>query len=328
MRQLALAFLFPLVAVAQPPDFPDPKIFPPDEATLKAIKDKTAVLKKVTEKVNDPITDPDVLVYLKAAEWIVKHGEWYTDKSAQQTLDVLDAGLERLKTWVRGGGTLVTMGSATAWAAEDGVALTTARRMAAEPESSAPKSEPAPAKPATPAAGAPKAAPPPRPSPTPSSPETRDRLAEELIPYQSTSANNDTPESVPGIHADVLLDRTHWLTAGYDAPRLTVLVEGDLFLRPSKDGENSKRSFALLLISLIPGKPEKAESCGMTSRSPCSCAIVPFICTLTAPLVICTPFGPSHRPSTVAPSAPSSEYSTPFGRSILKPVCPKPVRLP
>ncbi|HKP16741.1 MAG TPA: hypothetical protein VJT85_11760, partial [Gemmatimonadaceae bacterium] len=48
----------------------------------------------------------------------------------------------------------------------------------------------------------------------------------------------DAPEAVPGIHADVLLDRTHWLTAGYDTPRLTVLVEGDLFLRPSKEGEN------------------------------------------------------------------------------------------
>jgi hypothetical protein len=63
-------------------------------------------------------------------------------------------------------------------------------------------------------------------------------LAQELIPYQSTSASSDAPETVPGIHADVLLDRTHWLTAGYDAPRLTVLVEGDLFLHPSKEGEN------------------------------------------------------------------------------------------
>jgi len=87
-----------------------------------------------------------------------------------------------------------------------------------------------------PAAAAPKA-PASTPSPPPRS-EPSDRLAQELIPYQSTSASNDAPESVPGIHADVLLDRTHWLTAGYDAPRLTVLVEGDLFLRPSKDGEN------------------------------------------------------------------------------------------
>ena len=77
-----------------------------------------------------------------------------------------------------------------------------------------------------------------RPKPPASPPEARDRLAQELIPYQSTSASLDTPESVPGINADVLLDRTHWLTAGYDAPRLTVLLEGDLFLHPSKEGEN------------------------------------------------------------------------------------------
>jgi hypothetical protein len=145
--------------------------------------------------------------------------------------------VERLKTWVRAGGTLVTMGSATAWASEEGVALTTARRIVAEPESGASKPDPsaAPAKPGSATSAAPKAPPTPAP-PTPAQPS--DRLAEELIPYQSTSASNDVPDWVPGIHADVLLDRTHWLTAGYDAPRLTVLLQGDLFLRPSKDGEN------------------------------------------------------------------------------------------
>jgi hypothetical protein len=95
MRPLALLLLLPLVAVAQPPDFPAPKTFPPDDATLKAIKDKTAELKKVIA--TGKVTDADVLVYLKAAEWIVKHGEWYTDKSAAQTVAVLDAGLERAK---------------------------------------------------------------------------------------------------------------------------------------------------------------------------------------------------------------------------------------
>jgi hypothetical protein len=133
--------------------------------------------------------------------------------------------VERLKTWVRAGGTLVTMGTATAWAAEESVGLTTARRVSSEPES--PRADTAAARPGAPAAT-------PRRAPS----EPSDRMAEELIPYRSTSASADTPEAVPGIHADVLLDRTHWLTAGYDAPRLTVLVEGDDFFRPSREGEN------------------------------------------------------------------------------------------
>jgi Zinc carboxypeptidase len=135
--------------------------------------------------------------------------------------------LDRLKTWVRAGGTLVTMGTATAWAAEESVGLTSARRVVGEPESRTDRTDTTAVRPATPKATAPRAP-----------AEQSDRLAQELIPYRSASASADTPESVPGIHADVLLDRTHWLTAGYDAPRLTVLVEGDDFFRPSRDGEN------------------------------------------------------------------------------------------
>lgn len=93
MPRLALlpALLLGSAVMAQPPDFPAPKTFPPDAAILKTITDKTAELRKLMTK----YTSPDVAIYLKAAEWIVKHGEWYTEKSVQQTLDVLDAGLKR-----------------------------------------------------------------------------------------------------------------------------------------------------------------------------------------------------------------------------------------
>ena len=131
-----------------------------------------------------------------------------------------------LKTWVRGGGTLVTMGGATEWAADENVALTSARKVAdAEPKPEAPAA-------ATPAVSSTAAAPakPAPPASPPAGSIAADRLAEELVPFQSSSASANTPESVPGIHVDALLDRTHWLTAGYDAPRLTVLLQGDLFL--------------------------------------------------------------------------------------------------
>lgn len=105
MRSLSLLLLVPAIAVAQPPDFPAPKTFPPDDATLTKIKEKTAELKKFIDQTvadkKQPYPDPDVAVYLKAAEWIAKHGEWFTDKSAQQTLDVLDAGMERAKAWAK-----------------------------------------------------------------------------------------------------------------------------------------------------------------------------------------------------------------------------------
>jgi len=139
--------------------------------------------------------------------------------------------VERLKTWVRGGGTLVTMGGATEWAADENVALTSARKVAeAEPKAETPAAAHAPAAPSTTARA--------RTASAPAGSIAADRLAEELIPFESSSASPNTPESVPGIHADVVLDRTHWLTAGYDAPRLTVLLQGDLFLHPSKEGAN------------------------------------------------------------------------------------------
>ncbi|MEO8562852.1 MAG: M14 family metallopeptidase [bacterium] len=147
----------------------------------------------------------------------------YDSRISKETVD-------HLKGWVRAGGTLVTMGAATEWAAEESVGLTTARKVAeAEPKPDAP----AAATPSTATTAAAKAAAKPAAATPPP-----DRLAEELIPFQSTSASPNNPEAVPGIHVDVLLDRTHWLTAGYDAPRLTVLLEGDLFLKPSKEGAN------------------------------------------------------------------------------------------
>jgi hypothetical protein len=128
-------------------------------------------------------------------------------------------GVDRLKAWVRAGGTLVTMGGASAWAAREDVALTSARRVGddAKPDTTTRADPRSVARPAAPDSAA----------------ERR-----ELLAATSPGAVRDTPASLPGSHFDVLLDRTHWLTYGYEAPRMTALVTGGTFLKLSKEGTN------------------------------------------------------------------------------------------
>ena len=123
-------------------------------------------------------------------------------------------GATRIEDWVRAGGTLVTFGGASAWAARENVGLTTSRSVGAD------------AKPDTSAASRSDTA------------AARRQAAEDLLAVTSPSTTPGRPASLPGSHFDVVLDRTHWLTSGYDEPRLTVLMEGSTFLTLSKEGAN------------------------------------------------------------------------------------------
>jgi len=82
-----------------------PPPFPPDAETMKQIMTKQEELKAAFEKLPKDLKADiraDVEIYLKAAEWIVRHGEFYTKDSAKQTLTVLDAGLARTKAAMEG----------------------------------------------------------------------------------------------------------------------------------------------------------------------------------------------------------------------------------
>lgn len=101
MRFLSLVVL---LAVAAPalgqPNFDVPKAVVPDAGALKQIAAKTEELRKALDALPKKTPDDvkvDVEIYLKAAEWIVRHGEWFTKESPKQTLAVLDVGLERAK---------------------------------------------------------------------------------------------------------------------------------------------------------------------------------------------------------------------------------------
>ncbi len=98
----ALLLASPLLAQSR---YDPPKTLSPDAATLGQIKAKTAELRKaiaaLPKSTSDDVT-ADVEVYAKAAEWVVRHGEWFQKDSPKQTLVVLDAGLKRAKAAAQG----------------------------------------------------------------------------------------------------------------------------------------------------------------------------------------------------------------------------------
>ena len=142
-------------------------------------------------------------------------------------------GAARLRDWVRAGGTLITMGGATAWAAREDVNLTTARAVDGEgAPASGPGSDSASKGGTAKGEGAANRA------RERTSDKAQDAALEALGGIVSPSASADMPQPVPGALFDVTLDRTHWLTQGYEQPRLTVLFEGSTFLKLSKNGSN------------------------------------------------------------------------------------------
>src|SRR5262249_21584421 len=74
--------------------------FPPDEATLKQIKDKTEELRKAIEGLLDRNYRDvicDVEDFGKAADNIVSFEEWYAKDSVKWALTTLEHGLARAK---------------------------------------------------------------------------------------------------------------------------------------------------------------------------------------------------------------------------------------
>jgi hypothetical protein len=115
----------------------------------------------------------------------------------------LDAeDVRRLRDWMTAGGTLVTLGEASRWAAREGVALLATRT---ELRGGAPEADTPPARTEAPA--------------LPPDPESA------ILP------RSERPESVPGAILRVVLDREHWLTAGLTA-ELPVVVQGQRVFTP------------------------------------------------------------------------------------------------
>ncbi|MCL4213132.1 MAG: hypothetical protein KJZ74_04400 [Gemmatimonadales bacterium] len=115
---------------------------------------------------------------------------------------------EALKSWVQGGGVLITFGGATGWVAREDVGMTSVRRIQCEEKKDYK---------AAPATQAP---------------------LDSLRAAQSPNSCADDIADLPGSHFDVVFDLKHWLTLGLSQQRSTVLMGGSSFYTLSKDGGN------------------------------------------------------------------------------------------
>ncbi|MGH7559448.1 MAG: M14 family zinc carboxypeptidase [Gemmatimonadales bacterium] len=124
---------------------------------------------------------------------------------------------ERLKRWVQEGGAIIAIGGARDLLAAKELALTTVGQVGRREEPADASKEP---------------------KRTPAD-TTLSVTAQPGPPLVSpTAPDSARVEGVPGMIARATLDRTHWLTYGYDRSHLAVLVSGDGFLTPSKKGDN------------------------------------------------------------------------------------------
>ena len=107
--------------------------------------------------------------------------------------------LDRLRAWMRDGGTLITMAESSRWASRAGLLATETERRGGRADGDDP-----------PEAGTP----------------------EQPIAYlDAISPADESPEGVPGAILRTLLDTEHWLAAGTDG-EIGVLVEGSRIFRP------------------------------------------------------------------------------------------------
>lgn len=73
----------------------DPVIVKPDAETMAKINGKLLTLNDAIREHDNHVDSPDVAVYAKAVEWMIRHGEYFGTKAGEQMLTVLDAGLKR-----------------------------------------------------------------------------------------------------------------------------------------------------------------------------------------------------------------------------------------
>jgi hypothetical protein len=114
-----------------------------------------------------------------------------------------DGGIAKLKAWVNSGGVLIGVGGAGDFAADKDVGLSSITTVGAD------------------------------------SGKADSTIQAAAPPLLSPGApTKEKPEALPGSIFRATLDRTHWLTLGYEQDELPVFLDGSTFWRLSKSGAN------------------------------------------------------------------------------------------
>jgi hypothetical protein len=130
-----------------------------------------------------------------------------------------DAVLNRIKDWLRSGGTLVTLGEATRWATGSSVGLLSTTGLLKDGRPDAPPGAPG-ASGASGAAGA-------------SGGNASPGKPAEFDYDEAIQPDRERPASQPGAILRVLLETDHWLSAGHDG-ELFSMIEGNRVFAPLK----------------------------------------------------------------------------------------------
>lgn len=135
-------------------------------------------------------------------------------------------GIDKLKSWVTGGGVLIGIGGGGVLFTRKDVNLTSSRLVGAEDEPAQPEQAPKP-----PPAEEPKDKPQGEPKPAEKKPD--EKPSEKKPPDKKKQ-----PLPVPGAAFRAKVDRNHFLSFGHESEQITVLLGGDTFFLPSKEGAN------------------------------------------------------------------------------------------
>ena len=157
-----------------------------------------------------------------------------------------EAMIARLKDWIRGGGTLVTLAEASRWATGENVGLLDTKLLLkngnldrpgdtkAPGMPSGPGANAADARPSEPATGAKPSAAPTKPGADATGPAATPaaRAAADVFDYdKAIQPDRERPDAQPGAILRVIVDTEHWLSAGQDE-EAQAIIEGDRVFAP------------------------------------------------------------------------------------------------